>query len=393
MRDKGGRLRILYLGPCNSDLALQGDHAASLSATKWSRGLLHALRDMADIVVVTHIVERCWPKGRFLWGSADSALYDSSMEVHPIGYPTLPFIGDFWLTASYVSKVRKMVSEHKVDVVLCYNCMQPYHIAAMREAQRLGVPTVPIILDGDDPRPDNWGKLLEETRYASGIAMLSWWIYEKFPTSCPKLHLDGGADGWKGGQMLQPRKEGPFRVVYTGALARWSGADFLLDIVEKCNRPDVRFIVCGKVEPGEADALSQCPNVELRGYVSERELQEICEDADAFLNIRDPRLGDNILNYPSKLPQYMAYGKPVVSNRLSSLAPDYDRLLFVDDSSSPEGFLAKLDDALAETEHARLQRFTDIHNWFVSKKTWQVQAARLLEFLKGLAGETACLDR
>lgn len=381
------RMRILYLGICNSDYALQTRPCVSMSAVKWARGLLTALKDVADISAITHTVERCWPKGRALWGSARDDLYDHFVDVHPIGYPALPWVGDWWLSRCYRAEARRIFRATDIDAVICYNCNNLYHQAVMHEARCRGIPAIPIILDGDDPRADNWKRLRHDTRDASGLAMLSWWVYENFSTARPKLHMDGGADDWKGGPAFRARKPGPKRVVYTGALARWSGVGLLLGLVRRCRQEDIRFVICGKVEPGETDAFRAFPNVELRGFVSEGELDEICRDADVFLNVREPNLGENIMNYPSKLPRYLAYGKPVVSTMLKSLSPDYDDLLLFDRTDSVDGLARELRRALDEDDDRRRERFERMRAWFVRNKTWPVQARRLVDFIRHVREE------
>lgn len=355
-----------------------------MSAVKWSRSLLHALVKMADVTALTHTIERAWPKGQTLWGSANSNLYDSSIKTVPFGYPALLYVGDWWLKRAYGSAARRLFDQRRIDAVVCYNCMQPYHQEVLRAAAEYGIPAVPIILDGRDPREDNWRQILRQTEDAAGVALLSYWMYKHWPRKQSLLHLDGGADAWMGGETLRPRLDGPYRLVYTGALAKWSGALFLKNVIRQCKRNDVRFIICGKVEPGEADQLTADERVELRGFVSEKEFQEICKSADAFLNVRDPSVGDNVLNYPSKLPRYLSYGKPVISNHLVSLSPDYDRFLLVARNNTVAEFEEQIERALACSVSERVALFGTIKEWFCEKKLWRVQAGRLVEWLEQL---------
>lgn len=375
-------MKLLYCGPNHTDYALSVKKYVSLSALKWSRSFLSGIAKHAEISVITNTTEKCWPKGDVVWSRNDKRLFDQQYNCCSIGYPALPLISEMWLAAAYTSYARKYFDRGKIDAVICYNCMQHYHKFVMHEAKIRGIPTIPIVLDGDDPRPDNWKKLLHDTRDASAVAMLSYWIYRNFPSEKPKYHIDGGADEWNGGAVLKRRKPGPFRLVYTGALARWSGLDFFKGVIDSLKRENCIFIVCGRVEVSEEDELRRFKNVRLRGFVSEAELNKICSDADVFLNIRDPDWGDNILNYPSKLPHYLSYGKPVVSNALGSLSPDYDDVMLISKANTIEDFTEKIRMVMRMDEMQRAALFNKIKDWFLSNKLWDIQCTKFINWIE-----------
>ena len=113
-----------------------------------------------------------------------------------------------------------------------------------------------------------------------------------------------------------------------------------------------------------------------------KELCNICTSADAFLNIRDPDWGDNILNYPSKLPHYLSYGKPVISNALGSLSPDYDDVLFVSKQNTVEDFTTKIISVMRMTDVQKKALFVKIQEWFLKNKLWSVQCLRFAKWLE-----------
>jgi glycosyltransferase involved in cell wall biosynthesis len=125
------------------------------------------------------------------------------------------------------------------------------------------------------------------------------------------------------------------------------------------------------------------PRVDVRGFVSDLEIDEICRSADVFLNVRDPQIGDNILNYPSKVPQYLAWGKPVVSTWIDSFSPDFRNVLDVCDNT-PEGFVQVLNTVLDRGMNEKLMKYNVIREWFTKNKSWNVQAGRLVDFIRGL---------
>ena len=378
-------MRILYCGPFISKHALVEKRAVNQAAAKWSRELLNALSKTAEADVISHCPEQRWPAGRVFWQDNDAKWFNDFLPCERIAYPNIVGLKDSYLSMSYRRAARRLLRKKKYDAFICYNTLHPYHVAAMEEARKAGVKCVPIILDGDDPRKDNWGWIKRTTRAADGIVFLSWWMKVNCPVAVPKHHMDGGADGWKGGDSLELRKrDGEKWLVHTGALDKWRGLGFMAAVIKACRRNDVRFVFCGKCDKVEMrHMLGDDPRVDVRGFVSDAELDGICRNADAFLNVRDPEEGDNILNYPSKVPQYLAWGRPVVSTWIDSFSPDYRNILDVCDNT-PDGFVRVLDEVLERGMDEKDEKFNVIKDWFKRNKSWDVQARHLIDFIKGL---------
>ena len=128
-------------------------------------------------------------------------------------------------------------------------------------------------------------------------------------------------------------------------------------------------------------AFDNDPRVEVKGFLPNEEVDAICRGADVFLNVREPDVGDNILNYPSKVPNYLSYGKPVVSTWIDSFSPDYRDVLEVCDNT-PEGFVNVLNGVLAWNAAQREAKFNQIKSWFEERKSWNKQARRLIHWLE-----------
>ena len=253
-----------------------------------------------------------------------------------------------------------------------------------------GIKCVPIILDGDDPRRDSWKKLLRDNRFADGVVFLSWWMYKNYPMqNMPLLHMDGGADGFKGVPPSMtddhPLTTKQYTLVHTGALDYWRGLEFMKGVVRACKRQDLRFVFCGKCNKEQCWAeFGADPRVEVKGFLPDDEVDTLCRSADVLLSVREPKVGDNVVNYPSKIPNYLAWGKPIVSTWVPSLAPEYHDVLEVSDDT-PEGFANKIDEVLSWSGDKRRDKYNQIKDWFESRKSWGGQAARLMEFVLSIA--------
>jgi len=370
-------MKILWLGALHSDLAVKSRKAPNAAAAKWTQGLIGGLKaNGTEVIGLTHSYEQAWPKGMLLPGSPED--FDSRIELEWCRYVNIKgFIRDWTLGVGYCRKIKRIIEDKGIDALVCYNVLEyPYHVKAMSVAHEMGVPCFPIILDGDDPRRDHWQWVLHGTKDANGIVFLSDWMVKNYPGSLPVLHLDAGCKVWYGDEGLIKRERN--LLVYSGTLDHWRGLELLVQVVNCLKDIDYRFIICGKNDKNEILKLvNMDPRIEVKGFVTDEELHDISLRASAFINTRDPKNGDNVLNFPSKIPNYLAYGKPIISTWLPSLSEDYGKYLQIVDQDSPEMFAIKIKEILQWNDEMQEQHAKKVKPWFISNKLWSTQARRL----------------
>lgn len=82
----------------------------------------------------------------------------------------------------------------------------------------------------------------------------------------------------------------PLTVITMGALQR--DYSMLADVVSKC--PGIHWIIC-KGRKNVDDMFKKSQNIELKGYLSEKELRDQMERADVSLNIMEDTVGSNVI--------------------------------------------------------------------------------------------------
>lgn len=377
-------MNILYIGPNSSEWAMM-NRPVSPAAVKWAHGLLSGLAKVCKITALTHTHEHQWPKGRVFWRGFDARLYPSEWDCVAISYPCLRWVREWWWRFVYPREAIQIIRARRIDAVILYNCNEPHEWTAMRAIKKTfgdAVKVFPIILDGDDPRKDDWGWLRRAAQYSDGMIVLSWWIYKNSPLRLPLYHLDGGADEWRGVPPSGKCGHAFQTLVYTGLLDEWHGLDFLVEVIRQDKNPAHRYVLCGRDVGGDlAKTFRHDARVVVRGFVSESELNGICNSADVLLNIRSPNHPDNILNYPSKIPQYLSFGRPVVSVPLQSVSPAHDSVIQFAADASVGAFVAKMQEVLAWDANRRADEFRRICRWFEANKKWDVLASGLVEWL------------
>ena len=370
-------MRVLWIGPWHSDKALYGRKAVNQAATEWSRGLLNALVETGCMVhICSHCYEQFWPRGRLSPG--DAADFDFSLPLRVARYINLPFVRSVTLSIAYRQVVVQEIEAFHPDVILSYNVTSFLNVC-LENHKLKNVRWFPIILDQNDPTPDNWCEFMRQTTNASGLIFLSFWGFQHYPGSLPRVHFDGGVEKWNGEKNAN--HDGV--IVYSGKYDdQYGGLDLLFEMFREVQAPQCRFILTGKDATGRLPKyLRQEPRAEYRGFLRQADLHALHCSASVFVNPRPPGISDNRMAFPSKLFRYLSYGKPVVSTWTDGLAPDYRDLLWVPEDNTPSAYAALIEQALFLGEDSRGALSEKIRLW-VQAHIWQIQVERLCRWLE-----------
>ena len=149
---------------------------------------------------------------------------------------------------------------------------------------------------------------------------------------------------------------------YVGVLDSQRLDENILEIMAREN-PDWTVVLAGPPDDVFMKSrLHQYPNIH---FLGRKTLQELPNYVQAFDVCMNPQLFNNITrgNYPLKIDEYLAMGKPVVASRTKAmkLFEDYTYL-----ADKPEDYPELVKKALAENnpdkENERI-RFAQSHTW------------------------------
>lgn len=174
----------------------------NVSSSEWSIKLIEELLEVASESYV-YVVSPCLYKRP----SKNNGLPVYIPSLYNFKTPKcrlLPVLGfenrylkrcsNFFITLSFL--VWQIISSPGYQIyVFTYNTYADTYLAAsILRMFNLSFTLVPIILDLDDPRQDNWKKFVKSTRFATKIVFISEWAYNNYPGPKPK-HLFAGALG------------------------------------------------------------------------------------------------------------------------------------------------------------------------------------------------------
>lgn len=369
-----GHPRLLWLGGPFSESDVHSYRAISPAANRWNTRLIEELRRLgAEILELRHRPEPAWPRGPGRVGTFSRTAPPETSTT--LGYPNLPVIRDMYLRIRYRNATERALDAFRPSVVVTYNPYW-YYLLAAKTAQTAGVPWLCIFADRQ--RIGFRDLTSEASKRCDAAVYLSWHDFSvsSHPT---KLHLDGGIDA----STTWPPPGGPRVAMYSGAINKFGGVDLLIDASRKL-APESEVWITGKgMTPKLRHALASEPSrVKYFGFVGRETLEDLSRAATVFVNPR-PDDADSRSNFPSKLLEYLSYGKPVVSTITPGISPDYKGLLQVVEAENPLALAEAIECAF---EVADDRSFRMRAKRFVADRSWPRQAQRFLRLTLMLHG-------
>lgn len=132
----------------------------------------------------------------------------------------------------------------------------------------------------------------------------------EFPNVSPKSYI-----------TIDREEKKSINIVYIGRLYAGRDPQYLFDLVDKMNRPDITLYMVGVAED-EIKNLRLSGNIVFTGLLPISQLKEYYDKADFFIN-----LGNEMTNQvPSKLFEYISSGKPIINICKNSNCPTLNYL-------------------------------------------------------------------
>jgi UDP-galactopyranose mutase len=156
-------------------------------------------------------------------------------------------------------------------------------------------------------------------------------------------------------------------------------------------RPDWQFVMIGpvvKIDPAE---LPSAPNIHYLGQKRYDDLPSFLSGWDAALLLFARNESTRYIS-PTKTPEYLAAGRPVVSTSIRDVVHPYGDLGLVLVADEPRAFVQAIEAALdgdGEARQARADAFLARSSW---DHTWKSMAELIDEAVRRKAGRSASME-
>jgi len=191
-----------------------------------------------------------------------------------------------------------------------------------------------------------------------------------FPSSVDVDHFFAA----RSGDLREPSDQASLphpRIGFFGVLDERLDTD-LIDGLARL-RPEYHFVLLGPVVKIDPSSLPQASNIHYLGQKSYAELPQYLAGWDVAML---PFARNDATRYisPTKTPEYLAGGRPVVSTSITDVVHPYGDLGLCRIADTPQDFVEAIDAALAEDPDARQQTADTLLATMSWDATWQAMS-------------------
>jgi len=372
---------IFWCGSILNHAGLKRYKGEAPSATQWSRGLIGGINQQdIDVKLFAPIWDSLFPKGKLF--PVNKKYLDDHYNQIPVHYINAPLLRTKSVATALTYRILKYIKTYGAPLAIFNYNTYPHYCKAIKAVKRKypDIIWVNLVLDLDDPLNDNWLAFKNDVLGSDGCVFLSWWGYENAPIK-HKIHLDSG---WNG-NLPKHEDNGENVFIYAGKLSDVGGIATIIEAIKHYPQQDVYFDFYGKGHHAGLEELASKDNrVRIRGFVSDEELDKACSHAKVFLSPRDLNFQGTRMVFPSKNLFYLTYRKPIISQMLPGLSPEYEKIMLTPPGDDPKSWSETMLYAMHMDEE-RLQDLANRIESFLYTRKWENQASKLMNFVKELS--------
>jgi glycosyltransferase involved in cell wall biosynthesis len=356
--------------------------------------LMHALRESGGVRVTGLSLPGCsaWkarPRRR---------TYKRSVIGEGLVIEELPSfaMGPLQILTQVVSMMRWLFGrwpDGRPDAILVANPLTRFAAPALVAGWWFGIPVATIVADltcpqaGQTPitRMRSWLQTVL-VRLSPGTIVFSSHTTNDFRRGKPSMRMVRPPASYLLDLPQPPTEPAAHAIYFAGALVDAAGVNLLLDAIPHVKDPTLEFWFSGRgpLEERLKHQATSDPRIRFFGFVTEQQYSEMLQKAAVLVNPRPSRLLESRYNFPSKLMEYLAAGRPIISTATSDVAEHYGNAVFVPDDETPQGLARCIEHATAAPAHERAAMGTRARAT-VEGVTWRTQAERILAFIQTLA--------
>ncbi len=347
---------------------------ASPAAGKYIRNLEHVLTNLGhEIVEMSYVAIP----------GAKEAYTQLELNDNDIIYKDKTII---WSVLRYQKKILKEV--HKDDIVIFYNVVY-YDLGLISKLNKRGIKSLLILAD-------HTGDMKENGNFIRGmIAKAISKDYKKFKYVIALserarrfLAQDAHIEIMEGGinldsfkEFAPPSDEGITRYMYAGTLTDVTGVDILLEAIAMNHDKGSVFYISGKgpLEEKVKEAASRDTRIKYIGFLPDDEYYQLMQKMNILVNPRNMDLEQNQNNFPSKVLEYLAAGRMVISTKFAGWEKFTDCFEFCDSSA------VLLADAILKAKEKSTKHKNELfsHNRKRAEEfSWDNQARKIIDLVE-----------
>lgn len=338
-----------------------------------------------------------FPSAR-IWIKGEYVRLDEKRVIHILPTLNIKIIKNvFWgLLCSLIILKWTTKNKHEERNVLVYNIYTPLISTLYHATKLFGCRLYAILYDlGIPPKHLNLGYITMfgykvgeylAKRYIPKLAgriVINERIVDYYAPGKNYLLIDGGINDSVIQSLfpLEMSTNERLTCVLAGMLWSQNGTELILDTLRRNIHLNVKFIFAGNGnDVKKIIAASEKDNrIEYAGMLSMAELFVLYKRADVLVNLRIEEEVD--FHFPSKLLEYMATGRYVVSTPIAHAERDYSEYVDFLHDISTDGLARKLSSLICKDKRLLLERGIAARKFMVEKRNWAFRTTEIINYI------------
>ena len=384
---------LVFIGSMQTPENCAKNRWASAAHNTTQLELMHAMRDCG----VARVTGLSLPGASAFRTRPRRRPYNHSVVEDGVVVEELPSyaMGPLQILTQVWSMLRRLFGrwpDGKPDAILIANPLTRFTAPALLAGWWYGIPVATIVADltcsqaGQPPvtRLRNWLQTLM-VRLSSGTIVFSSHTTNEFRQGKPSMRMVRPPASYLLDLPQPPAEPAANAIYFAGALSESAGVNLLLDAIPHVQDPSLEFWFSGRgvLEERVKQQAASDPRIRFFGFVTESEYSDMLQKAALLVNPRPSRLLENRYNFPSKLMEYLAAGRPILSTATSDVAEHYGSAVIVLTDETPEGLARCIERSVAAPAEERAAIGARARA-AVEGVTWRTQAERILAFIQSL---------
>ena len=129
-------------------------------------------------------------------------------------------------------------------------------------------------------------------------------------------------------------------------------------------------------------AAARDPRITYFGFLPYARVIELYGRAAILLNPHLTTVRSARYQFPSKILEYLAAGRPVVSTSTPGVAEEYGHVVRLSSADTPEAFAAAMQEAASLPFEARIEEGRRGREFVLEAKSWKRQGERIVSFIR-----------
>ena len=316
----------------------------------------------------------------------------------------IPFARLFYNEKKWIESIEEVINEHEnIEAIVVY---MPFYLRA-RVANRIKkkYPDIKMIVYVPDLVKHSYRKagniinvkMKQIIRYLQGkkvnalLSNIDGYVYlaekmkEEIGIGKPYI-IQEAVYNLKSTYTGKKNASDKFVITYCGKVSQDNGVDRLVNAFRKIQNDSWILNICGdgELKGFVDDAASVDTRIKSWGSISHDKVLKIEKDSDILVNPRYTYFENTWYSFPSKLIEYMACGRIVLSSKLGGIPREYNDFLQYIDDDSEEALQRALLRIYNYTDEQKSKIGEDNYKFVVENKSSHAQGLKLYSFIQNL---------